>query len=67
MAMRLQLVQEDRLVREDVARIAVVVVEVAKLVVEKAGRASRWDYPGCADLRDVLAAAIHSALALLNG
>ncbi len=38
MAVRTHLVQEDHLVGKDVGRVAVVVVEVAKLVVEKA----RW-------------------------
>ena len=66
MAVGAHLVEEDDLVGEDVGRVAVVVVEVAQLGVEEARRARGRDHPGRADLRDVLAAAVHLALTLLG-
>ncbi len=66
MAVLAHLVQEHHLVGEDVRRVAVVVVEVAQLRVQEARRAGRRDHPGRADLGDVLAAAVHLALALLG-
>ena len=61
------LLQEHHLVGKDVARVAAVVVEEAQLVVEEAGRARRRDHPGCVDVGDVLPAAVHAPLALLDG
>ncbi len=66
MAVRPHLVQEHRLVREDVGRVAVVVIEVAQVGIEEARWASRRDHPRRADLSDVLAAAVHLALTLLG-
>ena len=60
------LVEEDHLVGEDVGGVAVVVVEVAQIRVQEAGRSGRRDHPRGADLGDVLAAAVHLALALLR-
>ena len=66
MAVCPHLVQEHHLVREDVGRVAVVVVEVAQFGIEEARRAGRRDHPRRADLSDVLAAAVHLALTLLG-
>ena len=66
MARSADLVEEDHLVGKDVRRIAVVVVEVAQFGIEEAGRTRGRDHPRRADLGDVLAAAVHLTLALLD-
>ena len=66
MAVGAHLVEEDHLVGEDVGRVAVVVVEVAQFGVEEARRAGRRHHPRRADLGDVLPAAVHLALTLLD-
>ncbi len=60
------LVEEDDLVGKDVGRVAVVVVEVAQVGVQEAGRPGRRNHPGGADLGDVLPAAVHLTLTLLD-
>ena len=62
-----QLFEEHNLVGENVARIAMVVIEIAQHRIQKARWTRGRDHPGRCDVGDVLAAAIHSALALLNG
>ncbi|CDZ88344.1 hypothetical protein RHRU231_40094 [Rhodococcus ruber] len=64
-AVQAHLLEEDHLVGEDVALVAVVVVEVAQRRVEEHRRTGRRDHPRRPDLVDVAAAAVHAALALL--
>ncbi len=66
MAVCPHLVQEYRLVREDVGRVTAVVVEATQIGVEEARRAGRRHHPRRTDLSDVLAAAVHLALTLLG-
>ena len=66
MAVVLQLFEEHHLVREDVGRITVVVVEVAQFRIKEARRSGRRDHPRGTDIGDVLPAAVHPALTLLD-
>ena len=66
MAVLAHLVQEHQLVREDVRRVAVIVVEVTQFGVQETRWPSGRDDPGGAHLRDVLTAAVHSALPFLG-
>ncbi|SKV09193.1 Uncharacterised protein [Mycobacteroides abscessus subsp. abscessus] len=66
MAVPTHLIQEYQLIRKDVRRIVVIVVEVPEFGVEEARRSRRRDDPGGADLGDVLTAPVHLALAFLG-